>query len=129
MSSVSPGGADIPQGHWFPYTPSVRTGAGVLGAFTATGMYAQVGETVFFQARLAIADNGNAGVSVILGLPLPGTGDDMVFPGRARSISGKMLQCMVGSPTEMVVVDYANRYPGQSGEVLAVGGFYPTKIG
>lgn len=124
-----PDGADIPQGHWFPYTPSVRTGAGTLGAFTATGMYARVGKTVFFQARLSIQNNGNAGVCVILGLPLPGTGDDMVFPGRARSISGKMLQCMVGSPSEMVVVDYANGYPGQNGEVLAVGGFYPTKIG
>jgi hypothetical protein len=111
---------------WTAYTPTVTAGSGSFTAVSATGIYNQLGKTVFFQVAITITTNGTAATSVNATLPFTSvTGPIYVVAGRANAVSFKMLQGKIGSAsTTVAIFNYDNTYPGASGETLIVSGVY-----
>ena len=110
------------------YTPVITAGSGAFTTVSATGRYRIIGKLVFIQITVTITTNGTAATQVNVTLPFASVnvaGVDHVMPGRAVAVSGKMLQGIVGANSSVLaVVNYDNTYPGASGEMLALSGFY-----
>jgi hypothetical protein len=113
------------------YVPVITSGAGVFTSASATGRYYQLGRIVFVQIVITITTNGTASNYVVATLPfLPASGIIYILAGRANAVSAKMLQGVVNnaaSPGNVIIENYDGTYPGATGEVLIVSGFYETQ--
>jgi hypothetical protein len=112
------------------YTPVITASSGTFTTVSAVGRYRQIGKLIFIEVQINITTNGTATGNVMATLPFTGVNaagfaySGMLF-GRAGNISGKVLQGYVVSNTNQLSINnYDNTYPGASGEVLILSGYY-----
>jgi hypothetical protein len=110
------------------YTPVVTAQSGAFTSVSATGRYRRIGKLVFIQIAIMITTNGTAASWVIATLPFAAVNvanSNHILAGRAASVSFKMLQANTSpNSSSLNVFNYDNSYPGASGELLLISGFY-----
>jgi hypothetical protein len=117
-------GAGIPVS----YTPVINAGTGVLGAYSVTANYTQIGKTVLFSMLIKIISNGTGSQYIGSTLPVPANG--LVLGYGREDTSGTMLQSHVDTRVDglgpMAIFTYNNGYPGFNGALIAINGTYFT---
>lgn len=112
---------------WTSYTPTLSAGSGSFTSAIPGGgcRYHQIGKTVFVTIVVVITTNGTASGFVGASLPVtPKSSAFYVLHGRDGT-GGKSLAGVIGTtPSDCVIVNYDNTYPGASGAVLTVTGVY-----
>jgi predicted S18 family serine protease len=112
------------------YTALLAPGSGTFTTASATGRYLQIGKFIFVQLTITITTNGTGATNVAATLPFMSasdTGSHHVIPGKAVGLSGKMVQGFIFANSSAVIIhNYDNTYPGASGEVLVVSGWYES---
>jgi hypothetical protein len=112
------------QAAWTPYTPTVTSSAGTLGAHTPTGRHKTIGKTTFIEINIVITSNGTGSGSITATLPNT-TASNMVLVGREAQSTGTMLQGFgTAAGTTVTIVTYTNTYPGGAGFTLTLSGVY-----
>jgi hypothetical protein len=110
---------------WTPYSPVVTAATGTLTAYTATGLYNQVGKTVFVEINITITTNGTGAGSIHVTLPFTSNGAFLI-PGRENATTGKMLQGVTVNAAVDSITNYDNTYPAGNGAVLILTGVYES---
>jgi hypothetical protein len=112
---------------WQNYTPTFSASSGVMVSATSQGRFTRVGDVCFFKAYLAIANIGNAGGELIVGLPtLYGNPAGISSPVTAMQIVNDFAmfgRTNVGSPT-VKLKKYDGSFPGASGAQYIVSGCF-----
>lgn len=117
---------DITDSAWTTFSPTITAGTGTFTTVSGAGRYKQIGKTVFIQIVITITTNGTAATTVLVSSALPvAASQDFLLPGRAKVISGKMIQG-IKSGSGILIVNYDNSYPGGDGETLVLSGLYET---
>ena len=135
LSCVSTGKANLwnsginydSDGSWIPVIQSLT---GTITSYTATGTVNRVGDLVFITADINIINNGTgAGAIKITNLPIA-SGSTSVISGKENSITGDMLQAVIGSggATDATISTYNNAYPGSTGARIFVSGTYKANV-
>jgi hypothetical protein len=111
------GGAGVVSvNEWRSFTPVVTPSTGSLTSYTASGRYCRVGGTVDVQVSIAVTTNGTGGGGLNFALPIAPLGFDV---GVGRNInSGAMLQALVATPNNCIVLTSANGHPAASGDTV-----------
>ncbi len=110
---------------WTKFLPVVSAHTGTLGTISAVGQYMIVGHLVHVQTNITIQSNGSGAGFIKVKLPI-GTSNGLTttFSGmnyaNCQGISGI---APWGSDT-ISIFTYAGTYPGGSGSVLCLNGFY-----
>ena len=118
---------DYEEGAW---TPTVASGSGTITTLgTLSGTYTKIGRQVTLFMSIAITTNGTGATSINVGnLPYAISSRFLtcVGCGRETAVSGKSLQAIGSSTTQIGVFNYDNTYPGANGAVLVVEFVYET---
>ncbi len=110
---------------WLTASPSVVASGGTITTASAAMRYQTIGKRVDFHVDITITTNGTGSGAVQVTLPVTARAlTDVVGWGRADGVSGKGLQAKGQSTTLLSIFNYDGTYPGASGEVLRVSGFY-----
>ncbi|UEM09007.1 hypothetical protein J4G43_030175 [Bradyrhizobium barranii subsp. barranii] len=110
-------------GAWTSYSPAVTAGSGSFTSASATGVYKQIGKSVFFTVTITITTNGSAATNVTVANPVNSNGSNAGAFGREVGVSGKMLQGVINT-SNMNIYNYDNTYPGATGAFIVMSGFY-----
>lgn len=107
------------------YTPIVTSTAGAITTYSSSGNYERKGNMVYVYILITITDNGTGSGSINSSLPTnAGNGNRGFFVGREDVISGKMLQGVFTSSSNLRITNYDNTYPGATNAVLKLEGSY-----
>lgn len=108
---------DYKEGIW---NPVVTAGSGTITAYTASGYYTKIGRQVNCTLVINLTTNGTAASSIIATLPFTAaSGPQWVGCGRESTLTGNMLQAIVGSGAgSTTILTYNNAYPGGTGSQL-----------
>ncbi len=118
-----------PPGPWLSYTPTITAASGTFTTVSAAGQYLLMGKMCYFTILINITTNGTAAGGVIATLPLQVANSNYYYMayGRELAATGNMLQGYTSSGlTALTIYTYNNAYPGGSGYLLALSGFYET---
>lgn len=113
---------------WAAFTPTITAGSGTLTTASAQGYYYVDGKTLFFKVRGSITTNGTGADSIIFGA-LPNTAkggqNGAISVGRESGLTGQSLTGTINSGGSTIIVrKYDNSYPGGTGAVIEMTGFY-----
>lgn len=127
---IGNGGTGNSASTWSTYTPTISSTTGTITTpGTCTGRFFQQGKIVWWQASLAITTNGTGATLVQVTLP-SGPGNVVSAAryygtGLGVLVSGKQLLIKFQNGTQTgFIQNYDGTYPGATGELLEVSGFY-----
>lgn len=108
------------------WTPTVGSGSGTLTTTSASGRYSLLGDLVFFNLDVTITTNGTGASSITATMPFAALADNnYIFVGREDATAGFILQGKLsGGSSTMSIFKQDNSYPGGSGNVLRLSGYY-----
>ena len=110
---------------WISYVPTVTAGSGTFTTVSATGQYKELGKLVFYAIRAVITTNGTAATDVRASLPSTAGSAIAVGAGRESGLTGRLVSATISGGASVVVIrSDANTYPGGTGAVLEISGFY-----
>lgn len=112
---------------WITYTPTIVPGIGTFTSASATGRYKRYnGKMIMFEATGTITNNGTGTTNVKIGLPTtpaqPSNVNGDEIAGTGFTLSGTI----VAGFANTVMLNYDGTYPGASGHVLQISGFYES---
>jgi len=117
---------------WTNFTPSVTSQGGTITTVgTVAGRFYQLGKATFIEMLASITTNGSGSLAVVMGLPTVSLGtikSGIAIWGREDGVTGSILmanQSTIGAGS-IAITDGSNRYPGQNGAVIRVGGTYES---
>lgn len=110
---------------WTSYTPVVTAESGSFADVAASGYYKVIAGVTYITLTISIIDNGTAAGSVFATLPnTSGSGMYFLF-GRDTALHGNSLSGTINpSASSVTVKKQDNTYPGGTGAVLGLQGFY-----
>lgn len=115
---------NISSKEWRDTTPTPVSSVGTITTVTGSMAHNRNGSIVHFRATVTITTNGTGSASVQLPMPIAcRSGKTYIVHGSERALSGKMLQGVIFGST-MNIYNYDNTYPGASGAILYLDGFY-----
>lgn len=109
------------------WTPTVASGTGTLTSAAGTGRYTLIGDDlVFFNLDVTITTNGTGATSISATMPFAAlTGHTYLFVGREDATAGFILQGkLAGASSTMSIFKQDNSYPGGTGNILRLSGWY-----
>lgn len=110
---------------WTSFTPTVTAASGSITSYTVAASYVQIGKTVHFHANITITNNGTGAGNVTMTLPVTALNTSTVnCYGRADGVSGKSLQGINATTTQLAIFNYDNSYPGSTNEILKLSATY-----
>lgn len=110
---------------WTSYTPTVTGSTGGAPTVTLSGcQFAQIGKIVYYRVDIAINAVSTATGTTKFTLPVTGTGRGYVGAGREVNTSGFMLQGVMASATEVIILKYDNTFMLAAGERYLINGTY-----
>lgn len=107
------------------YNPTAAAETGTLTTVTTQGRYSQIGDTVFFRARLTCTDIGTGAGYLSCTLPVTAVGAAGTFVGVGRNDTDDvLLQFETVSSTVIAIKTLAGAFPASNSDVIHVSGIY-----
>jgi hypothetical protein len=107
------------------FVPTITATSGAITTSAATCQYKREGANVHFAISITITTNGTGAGTLRATLPFASTGNDNVFIGRDRGVSGKALTAtLVAGGSTLDIKNYDNSYPAADGAVIMITGTY-----
>lgn len=111
---------------WVAYTPTISPSAGAFTTASAAGRYKQVGKTCFFTVNIEITDVGTASGYINLALPNSLSSNANFHAGGVNGSTGEALTLKTYGSNTATLFKYTGAFPGTTGQVLTVSGFFET---
>lgn len=116
--------ANISSKEWRDTTPTPVSSGGTITTASSSVSHNHNGSIVNIRATVTITNNGSGSASVQLAMPIAcRSGKTYVIHGSDRGLSGKSIQGVISGST-MNIYNYDNSYPGGTGAVFYIDGFY-----
>lgn len=108
------------------WTPVVTSLSGTITAYTASGYFYKIETMVFFSLQINISNNGTGAGAVLCTLPITSSTTGIyTVSGRESALTGTGLVGLTGGGTSSVTIRTVNNsYPGGTGAVINISGFY-----
>jgi hypothetical protein len=107
------------------FVPTITATSGAITTSAATCQYKREGANVHFAISITITTNGTGAGTLRATLPFASTGNDNVFVGRDRGVSGKAVTAtLVAGGSTLDIKNYDNSYPAADGAVIMITGTY-----
>lgn len=118
----------VTESDWTAYTPTIASSSGTITAYTATGYFKRLGNTVHVAINITVSNNGTGSALLVVQLPLNGeTSLLQVFSGQSTAPTAYAIQGVVNSNTNLVVSKYDGSYPVGTGSTIAINGIYKVQ--
>lgn len=109
----------------FAFTPTLTAETGTITTASVNGAFSLHGGLCYVRYVVSVTNNGSGATANRLTLPINGLGDTTAtFAGREYLATGKMVQGMLTSATQIRVLDYANSYILGNNYALSLSGCY-----
>ena len=113
---------------WIAFTPTVSAGSGSFSSVSASLYYRKIGRILFWRLSISIPSNGTAASYIRVTMPFASTSlgsFGAAACGKERAVTGKaVLGYMDGGSGTMDIQNYDGSYPGTTGAVIGMSGFY-----
>jgi hypothetical protein len=112
---------------WESYTPTISASSGTITTSSANMRYIRRGNVVYFKAQITITTNGTGSGTLQMTMPIAQVGSyGTISTGLQRVPTGYSVVGWVdgGGSTTMIIKVYDGTYPGASGAVIEITGFY-----
>jgi len=118
----------LAESDWTAYTPTIAPSGGAITAYTATGYFKRMGDTVEVVINISVSNNGTGSGQLVVQLPLDAEVSlDQVLTGQSSAPTLFSLQGGVNNNKNLVVAKYDGTYPVSTGSVIAISGTYKVQ--